>query len=107
MKHRIRTQIWLYVRRNPQLISTLGNLLIATFLDVLVRIGALGKAAKRSFSHLEGKMWEYLLGVDISGPMGAGAAGSEPERRRREGDVRQPRPGNNGQHYGGIRHRDS
>ncbi|MEK4005965.1 HNH endonuclease [Paenibacillus sp. FSL H3-0333] len=57
-----------------KLISTLGNLLIATFLDVLVRIGALGKAAKRSFSHLEGKMWEYLLGVDISKPMGAGAA---------------------------------
>ncbi|MFD1905931.1 hypothetical protein ACFSQ7_20735 [Paenibacillus rhizoplanae] len=53
-----------------KLISTLGNLLIATFLDVLVRIGALGKAAKRSFSHLEGKMWEYLLGVDISKPMG-------------------------------------
>ncbi|OKP90286.1 hypothetical protein [Paenibacillus sp. P32E] len=57
-----------------QLISTLGNLLIATFLDVLARIGALGKAAKRSLSHLEGKMWEYLLGVDISKPMGAGAA---------------------------------
>ncbi|MRN57254.1 HNH endonuclease, partial [Paenibacillus sp. LC-T2] len=49
-----------------KLISTLGNLLIATFLDVLARIGALGKAAKRSLSHLEGKMWEYLLGVDIS-----------------------------------------
>jgi hypothetical protein len=57
-----------------KLISTLGNLLIATFLDVLARIGALGKAAKRSFSHLEGKMWEYLLGVDISKPMGAAAA---------------------------------
>lgn len=57
-----------------KLISTLGSLLIATFLDVLSRIGALGQAAKRSFSHLEGKMWEYLLGVDISKPMGAGAA---------------------------------
>ncbi|MGN7761947.1 HNH endonuclease, partial [Paenibacillus sp. 22594] len=57
-----------------KLISTLGNLLIATFLDVLARMGALGKAAKRSLSHLEGKMWEYLLGVDISKPMGAGAA---------------------------------
>ncbi|QQZ59708.1 HNH endonuclease [Paenibacillus sonchi] len=57
-----------------KLISTLGHLLIATFLDVLSRIGALGKAAKRSLSHLEGKMWEYLLGVDISKPMGAGAA---------------------------------
>ncbi|OKP94386.1 hypothetical protein A3849_29350 [Paenibacillus sp. P46E] len=57
-----------------KLISTLGTLLIATFLDVLARMGALGKAAKRSLSHLEGKMWEYLLGVDISKPMGAGAA---------------------------------
>ncbi|MGN7760632.1 HNH endonuclease [Paenibacillus sp. 22594] len=57
-----------------KLISSLGNLLIATFLDVLARMGALGKAAKRSLSHLEGKMWEYLLGVDISKPMGAGAA---------------------------------
>lgn len=60
-----------------KLISTLGNLFIATFLDVLARIGALGKAAKRSLSHLEGKMWEYLLGVDISKPMGAAAAEGE------------------------------
>lgn len=53
-----------------KLISTIGNLLIAVFLDVMERIGALGKAAKQSLSHLEGKMWEYLIGVDISQPMG-------------------------------------
>ncbi|WP_340024263.1 HNH endonuclease [Paenibacillus sp. FSL K6-1096] len=64
-----------------KLISTLGSLLIATFLDVMSRIGALGQAAKRSFSHLEGKMWEYLLGVDISKPMGGGAVeGGEVEQ---------------------------
>ncbi|WP_340023434.1 hypothetical protein MHI24_31185 [Paenibacillus sp. FSL K6-1096] len=64
-----------------KLISTLGSLLIATFLDVMSRIGALGQAAKRSFSHLEGKMWEYLLGVDISKPMdGEAAEGGEVEQ---------------------------
>ncbi|WP_379150900.1 hypothetical protein [Paenibacillus sp. sgz5001063] len=71
-----------------KLISTLGNLLIATFLDVLARMGALGKAAKRSLSHLEGKMWEYLLGVDISKPMGAEAAeGAAAEQAQASGQA--------------------
>ncbi|WP_019910177.1 hypothetical protein [Paenibacillus sp. HW567] len=69
-----------------KLISTIGNLLIAVFLDVMERIGALGKAAKRSFSHLEGKMWEYLLGVDISKPLGAGAAEGGAEQEQEAGE---------------------
>ncbi|MHA6534808.1 HNH endonuclease, partial [Paenibacillus sp. BAC0078] len=73
-----------------KLISTLGNLLIAVFLDVMERIGALGKAAKRSFSHLEGKMWEYLLGVDISKPMGAGAAEGGAAEQAQEAGEPQP-----------------
>ncbi|MHA6534810.1 HNH endonuclease, partial [Paenibacillus sp. BAC0078] len=69
-----------------KLISTLGNLLIAVFLDVMERIGALGKAAKRSFSHLEGKMWEYLLGVDISKSLGAGSAEGVAEQAQEAGE---------------------
>ncbi|MHA6529824.1 HNH endonuclease signature motif containing protein [Paenibacillus sp. BAC0078] len=69
-----------------KLISTLGNLLITVFLDVMERIGALGKAAKRSFSHLEGKMWEYLLGVDISKPLGASAAEGGAEQTQEAGE---------------------
>ncbi|MHA6533126.1 HNH endonuclease [Paenibacillus sp. BAC0078] len=69
-----------------KLISTIGNLLITVFLDVMERIGALGKAAKRSFSHLEGKMWEYLLGVDISKPLGAGAAEGGAEQTQEAGE---------------------
>ncbi|MCM3702388.1 DNA/RNA non-specific endonuclease [Paenibacillus macerans] len=68
-----------------KLISALGTFLIGGILDIMERIGALGTAAKRSFSHLEGKMWEYLLGVDISKPLGAQAAEGEAEESAEAG----------------------
>ncbi|MGG6313990.1 HNH endonuclease [Paenibacillus macerans] len=68
-----------------KLISSLGTFLIGGILDIMERIGALGTAAKRSFSHLEGKMWEYLLGVDISKPLGAQAAEGEAEESSEAG----------------------
>lgn len=38
--------------------------------EIMAGIARLGEAAKASLPHIEGKLWEQLIGVDITQPMG-------------------------------------
>ena len=49
--------------------TVIGMLIRGEFAELMERIGNLVDAAKQMPSHLEGSVWEQLLGVDISKPM--------------------------------------
>ena len=51
------------------LFTVIGMLIRGEFKELMDRIGSLVDAAKEMPSHLEGAVWEQLLGVDISKPM--------------------------------------
>ncbi len=50
--------------------TIIGDIITGNYADIMERIGALGQAAKESLSHIEGAIWEQLIGVDLSKPMG-------------------------------------
>lgn len=56
----------------------IGMVIRGEFQEIMRRIGYLGDAAEESPSHLEGAIWEQLIGVDISKPM-PGEEGYVPE----------------------------
>jgi phage-related protein len=49
--------------------TVIGMIIRGEFKELMERIGNLVDAAKAMPSHLEGAIWEQLLGVDISRPM--------------------------------------
>ncbi|WP_024833274.1 hypothetical protein [Ruminiclostridium josui] len=57
-----------------------GMLISGQFAEIMEGIKALGEAAKASLPHIEGKVWEQLLGVDLTQPMEDQAAeGGQPQ----------------------------
>jgi hypothetical protein len=57
--------------------TVIGMIIRGEFKELMERIGSLVDAAKGMPSHLEGAVWEQLIGIDISKPM-PGEAGYEP-----------------------------
>ncbi|HEX2926207.1 MAG TPA: putative toxin [Ruminiclostridium sp.] len=47
--------------------------------EIMAGIARLGAAAKASLPHIEGKLWEQLIGADITQPMGDEASEQTPE----------------------------
>ncbi len=57
-----------------------GMLISGQFAEIMEGIKALGEAAKASLPHIEGKVWEQLIGVDLTQPMEDQAAeGGQPQ----------------------------
>ncbi|AEY65940.1 hypothetical protein [Clostridium sp. BNL1100] len=62
-----------------------GMLISGQFAEIMEGIKALGEAAKASLPHIEGKVWEQLIGVDLTQPIEDQAAeGEQPQGQTAE-----------------------
>ncbi|EPR12847.1 hypothetical protein [Ruminiclostridium papyrosolvens] len=62
-----------------------GMLISGQFAEIMEGIKALGEAAKASLPHIEGKVWEQLIGVDLTQPLEEQAAeGGQPQGQTTE-----------------------